>query len=153
MKISLKGDGELKVQLSNIKRKLLTRTIMGKMAGKGVSLIFKRTVEKGQDKHGKPFKKYSKSYIEKKRTRGGRFFSNEPNLFDGGDMMGDLDFTVENSSRAFLHFPKTEEALKVSGHIHGSRRLPKRDFFGLTTKEEKTVMLIPQSHLERIVNG
>lgn len=153
MKITLKGDGELKIQLSNIKKKMLTRTIMGKTAGKAVTLIFKRTVEKGLDKHGKPFKKYSKNYIEKKRTRGGRFFSNKPNLFDGGDMMGDLDFIVESASRAFLHFPKTGEALKASGHIHGSRRSPKRDFFGLTTKEEKAVLAIPRSHLERLANG
>lgn len=153
MKITLKGDGELKVRLSKVKAKMLTRTIMGQMAGSAVRLIFKRTVEKGQDKHGKPFKKYSRGYLETKKERGGKFFSNKPNLFDGGDMVGDLDFIVENTSRAFLHFPKTGEALKASGHIHGSRRLPKRDFFGLTTKEEKAMLLIPKSHLERLARG
>jgi hypothetical protein len=152
-RIILKGDGELQVKLSNAQSKMLTRTIMGKTAGRAVTLIFKRTVQKGQDRTGKPFKKYSRSYLKTKKERGGKFFSNSPNLFDGGDMMGDLSFSVESSSRAFLNFPKTGESLKASGHIHGSRRLPKRDFFGLTTAEERAVLLIPKSHIERIINA
>ena len=153
MKITLKGDGELKVSLSKIQSRMLTRVVMGKAAGKATTLIFKRTVNKGQDKDGKPFKSYSRGYLKKKKLRGGKFFSTSPNLFDGGDMMGDLSFSVESSSRAFLHFPKTGESLKASGHIHGSRRLPKRDFFGLTTAEEKAVLLIPKSHMERVINA
>lgn len=152
-RITLKGDGELNVKLSNVQSKMLTRTVMGQAAGKAVTLMFKRTVQKGQDKTGKPFKKYSRDYLGEKKTRGGKFFSNSPNLFDGGDMMADLSFLVENNKRAFLHFPKTGESLKASGHIHGSKRLPKRDFFGLTTDEERSVLLIPRRHLERLINA
>lgn len=152
-RIILKGDGELDVMLSNAQSKMFTRTVMGQMAGTAVRLIFKRTVDKGRDKHGQPFKKYSRSYLERKEARGGKFFSGGPNLFDKGDMMGDLSFAVVNSRRAFLHFPKTSEALKASGHIHGSRRLPKRDFFGLTSTEEKQVLLIPNRFLERLARG
>ncbi len=153
MRITLKGDGELQVKLSNIQSKMLTRVVMGQTAGKAVTLIFKRTVEKGLDKTGTPFKKYARSYLDVKKAKGGKFFSNSPNLFDGGDMMGNLSFLVESNNKAFLHFPKAREALKASGHIHGSRSLSKRDFFGLTTSEEKAVLLIPKRHIERLINA
>lgn len=153
MKITLKGDGELQVDLSKIKSKMLTRIIMGKMAAKAVTLMFKRVVTEGKDKTGKSFKKYSRGYLDHKKKRGGKFFTGKVNLFDGGDMMGDLQFDVESDKRAFLHFPKSQESLKVSGHIHGSRRLPKRDFFGLTSKEEKALLLIPKRHLEEIIDA
>lgn len=153
MRVITTGGKEFSRKLSKIEEKMLTRALMGQIAGAAVTSIFKRTVQEGKDKNDKAFQPYSRGYIEKKKERGGKFFSTSPNLFDGGDMLGDLQFAVESKKRAFLHFPKTSENLKASGHINGSRHLPRRDFFGTTPKEEKALMLIPQSHLQELLNG
>ena len=149
MKIILKGQDAFSGRLSRMKSKLITKQAMGGMGAEAVKLIFERTVEQGKDKKGKALKAYKRKYLDYKRKRGGPHFSKQPNLFDGGDMMGDLQFSVEGRKRVYLHFPKTKENLKASGHIHGSRNLPKRDFFGLTNEERKKVLLIPKKHLEK----
>ena len=151
--VKVQGGSNISLKISKLKQKLLTREILGKMGGQAVTEIFERTVEKGQDKDGASFVGYSQKYKEKKRKRGGRFFSSKPNLFDEGKMMGDLTFTVESSKRVFLHFPKTKENLKASGHIHGSRFLPKRDFFGLTKDNEEKVLLIPERYLKEGIDA
>ena len=151
--VRIQGGENISKQLSSLKKKLLTREIMGKMGGQAVSEIFERTVEQGKDKDGAAFVDYSKKYKEIKRKRGGRFFSSKPNLFDEGKMMGDLTWTVESDKRVFLSFPKTEENLKASGHIHGARFLPKRDFFGLTKDNEEAVLKIPDRYLKEAIDA
>ena len=151
--VKIKGGDNLSLKLSSLKKKLLTRELLGKIGGAAVSMIFERTVEQGRDKDDKSFKSYSEKYLEKKKKRGGRFFSTKPNLFDEGKMMGDLTFSVEGKSRVFLHFPKSEENLKASGHIHGSRFLPKRDFFGLTGKDQENLLKIPERYLKEAIGG
>ena len=153
MNVIVQGDKKFSLKLSKIQGKMLTRALMGETAGAAVTAIFKRTVQEGKDRHGKAFQPYKRGYLEKKRERGGKFFSTSPNLYDESDMLGDLQFAVESKKRAFLHFPKTSENLKASGHINGSRHLRKRDFFGVTTKEEKKLLLIPQRHLKELLDG
>jgi hypothetical protein len=154
MKIILKGSGEFEVKLSRVEERLLTKKTTGLMAAAAIGKIIDRTLDKNIDKKGTPFEKYSDAYSSKKRQRAGfkdRHISARPDLFNQGHMLGDLTFSMEGDKRAFLHFPKTQENLKASGHIHGSRRLPKRDFFGLMTSEEKELLFIPKRHLEKII--
>ena len=129
IKIKFTGAGELRAKLSNLEKKMLARKLMKKLSLQGITEIFENTVERGKDKNDKAFKSYSKSYIEKKKERGGKFFTGKVNLFDKGHMLGNLDHIVVNRSSAFLHFPVIQQRLKASGHIKGSRILPKRDFF------------------------
>ena len=178
MKVTLKGDKALSLRLSNVKKSLLTRAMMGQMGGHAVGLIIERTEEEGKDKDGKSFVKYSKEYLEFKKERGGKFFSNKVNLMDEGHMLGNLDFSVSNDKRVFLHLPKSDEKLNASGHINGQGRLTisshsrtsikgnkfnvgnykreglkKRNFFGLTNKEKKEVMKIPEKSLKEEVDA
>ena len=153
LSVKIQGGDNISLKLSKLQKKLLTREILGKMGGQAVTEIFERTVEEGKDKAGAAFAGYSGEYKKKKKDRGGRFFSSKPNLFDEGKMMGDLTFTVEGKNRVFLHFPKTEENLKASGHIHGSRFLPKRDFFGLTKDNEEAVLKIPERYLKEAIDA
>lgn len=161
--VKIQGGENISKRLSSLQKKLLTREVLGKMGGQAVTEIFERTVEKGQDKDGVPFdgysdkkgsgKKYPESYKEYKQRRGGKYFSGGVNLNDEDKMMGDLTFTVEGKNRVFLHFPKSEENLKASGHIHGSRFLPKRDFFGLTKDNEEAVLKIPERYLKEAIDA
>jgi phage gpG-like protein len=145
-KIDLKGDSELRVKLNNLSDKMLTKQLMTKLSLQAVTEIFENT-EKGIDKTGKPFKRYSSSYLEDKRKRGGGW------LFDKGQMMGNLTAKTISRSKAFLHFPKTKERLKASGHIKGSRILPQRDFFGLTKDGEKVLIRIVDNNLKDLTDG
>ena len=163
LSVKIQGGSNISLKLSKLQKKLLTREILGKMGGQAVSEIFERTVEQGKDKDGAPFigysdkkgsgKKYPESYQDYKRRRGGKYFTSGVNLNDENKMMTNLTFTVESSKRVFLHFPKTEENLKASGHIHGSRFLPRRDFFGLTKENGEAVLKIPERYLAEAIDG
>ncbi|MCK5235988.1 MAG: hypothetical protein KAR06_03300 [Deltaproteobacteria bacterium] len=146
MKLTIKGDKEFRLKLSRVEKKLLTREVIGKMAGKSLTLIEERTA-KGKDKNDQPFKKYSVGYREFKEKRGGGW------LDDTGKMLSDFTFSVVNKKRAFLHFPKADENLKASGHVLGSRILPKRDFFGLTKREGDEVLVIPEKHIKKVIDA
>ncbi|MCK5616616.1 hypothetical protein KAR91_82915 [Candidatus Pacearchaeota archaeon] len=151
MKVTLTGDGELQADLTKFERKLLTREIMGQMAGEANTLIVDRTL-KGIDKEGNPFANYSESYERIKAKRGGKFFAGKANLHDKGHMLGNMTFKATEDT-AFLYFTKPEEQSKALGHIKGvqKRGLPIRDFFGLTKVEEKEVLSIPEDRLKNSV--
>ena len=153
IRIKFTGGGELRAKLSNLEKKMLTRKLMTELSLQGITEIFENTVEQGKDKLGKAFKPYSKQYIKKKRERGGKFFSSNVNLFDKGHMMGNLDHKVVNRSSAFLHFPKIQERLKASGHIKGSKILPKRDFFGLDRSGERRLIDMVDKNLKELTSG
>lgn len=152
-KVHLIGDGDLKVTLNNLEKKMLTRELMKRLSLQAITEVFENSVEKGQDKFGKSFRPYSRNYVKIKKKRGGRFFSGHVNLFDKGHMMGNLTNVVQSSSQAFLHFPKIKERLKAAGHIKGSRTLPKRDFLGLTKKGEKALLSIVDDNLGDLTSG
>lgn len=143
----------MRAHLSSLQNKMLTRQLMKRLSLQAITLIFERTVEEGKDKNDRPFTEYSKSYLATKLERGAQDFHGKVNLFDKGHMLGDLDHTVVSKSSAFLHFPKIKERLKASGHIKGHRRLRKRDFFGLTKTDEKTLIEMVDKHLEEMANG
>ena len=153
MKIKFSGGGELRAKLSSLENKMLTRKLMKELSLQGITEIFENTVEEGKDKNDKTFATYSKSYIEKKKKRGGKFFSSNVNLFDKGHMMGNLDHRVLSRSSAFLHFPKIQERLKASGHIKGSHILPKRDFFGLNRSGEAKLLKMVDDNLKELTSG
>ena len=153
VKVTVKGDDSFRAKLSKLEKKFLTRTVMGQMGGHAITLIVTRVQEEGEDREGKDFIKYSSAYLLDKKARGGRFFSSKPNLTDTGKMLSNLDFTVTSKLSVFLSFPKSDENLKASGHVHGSRSLPKRDFFGLTKDEEASVLEIPKKFLKQEFNN
>ena len=62
LSVKIKGGDNLSLKLSSLKKKLLTRELLGKIGGAAVSMIFERTVEKGLDKNGSPVAGYSQKY-------------------------------------------------------------------------------------------
>lgn len=153
IKIKFSGGGELRAKLSSLENKMLTRKLMKELSLQGITEIFTNTVDEGKDKNDRAFTSYSKSYVEKKKERGGKFFSSNVNLFDKGHMMGNLDHRVLSRSSAFLHFPKIQERLKASGHIKGSHILPKRDFFGLNRSGEAKLLKMVDDNLKELTSG
>ena len=153
IRIKFTGGGGLRAKLSNLEKKMLTRKLMKELSLQAITEIFENTVEQGRDKNNKAFSPYSKSYVEKKKERGGKFFSSNVNLFDKGHMLGSLDHKVESRSSAYLHFPKIQERLKASGHIKGSRILPKRDFFGLNRSGEAKLLKMVDDNLKELISG
>ena len=79
MKIKLTGDGKLKAKLSRVEKSLLTRKIMGKMAIKAQDIVEQRT-DKGKDKDGIGFTKYSEAYKDRKKERS-KHFHNFPSYY------------------------------------------------------------------------
>ena len=153
MKTGFTGTNELRKKLNSLENNLVTKDLMKRLSLQGITLIFENTVEKGRDKTGKPFKKYSKSYLDTKKARAGKFFSPGVNLFDKGQMMSNLDHKVLTRNKAFLNFPKSEENLKALGHTSGSRFLPKRDFFGFTSGDEQKLINLIDQHIGKQTNG
>ena len=146
LRVESKGEKAFRLKLKNVKKSLLTRTVMGQMSAQALLMINERT-EKGKDREGRAFKRYSPEYAEFKAHRGGGW------LDDKGHMLSDMSWTVQSNVRAFIHFSKADERLKASGHTSGSGRMPKRDFFGLTKAEMKEVLEIPNKHLGKLVNA
>ena len=164
------GDTRLKAKLVNINRNLLTRKIMGRIAGNAVTNIKDRTLE-GKDKNRRPFAGYSTTpgyfklkgksrffsdgYSGFKRARGGKFATGKVNLFDGGDMFKSMQHQVRTSDTAEIIFTRSPQALKASGHHHGSTKtgLPKRQFFSLGREGEEQAAKLLKKHLGEVLGA
>lgn len=93
--------------------------------------ILRRTSE-SLDVNEKKFKPYSKQY---KKSDDFIAFgkSNEVNLRLTGDMLELMDVIDESKNTTTIGWRDSDEAQKAHGHITGNGRLPKRDFFGLSS--------------------
>jgi len=107
---------------------------------KVVDAILKNTLG-GNDRHGKPFVKYSEAYKKSlifKIYKGGK---RKPDLKLTGNMQADLAVINATDSTVTVGFTDAEESEKAKGHITGANYLPRRDFFGLKSEELKDIML------------
>jgi len=112
-----------------------------------VSAIRDRTEQKGKDVSGRPFKPYSKGYILARRKR-----FNDPSNQDTtpknfvdlnftGKMFSSLTFTTR-PSRGIVFFRSAEQTKKALIHNEGKGRMPKREFFGISSQEQKKINAI-----------
>lgn len=112
-----------------------------------VDAIRDRTEQKGKDVKGRPFKPYSKSYIQAKRKR----FNDPSNQDTTPKNFVDLNFTgkmfssltfITRPSRGVLFFKSAEQSKKAFIHNTGKGRMPKREFFGISSIEQKKINAI-----------
>ena len=155
--ISVKVEGldEAVISIQGIKKALLSRAIMGRIAAQ-VSTDVKARTKEGKDVKGRKFAPYSPMYMIRKKARGGKFFkAGVVNLDDSGAMQAAIQWQVVNSRTARIIFVDTEQALKAQGHQSGNRKrgLPQRQFFGVGDREGRSINKILYAHLKRVTSG
>lgn len=132
-------DPKLEIDLKEIfRQRIANRDLRDEIGQKILDLINKRTAS-GEGLDG-TFKPYSKEY---RTSREFKAFGKSPgkvNLSLTGDMMGLMDVIESSSSKIKIGWDSADEAAKAHGHIVGAdlpngKKLPKRDFFGLTDSE------------------
>jgi hypothetical protein len=112
-----------------------------------VDSIRERTEQRGKDVQGRAFKPYSKGYIQARRKR-----SNDPSNQDTtpksfvdlnftGKMFSSLTFTTR-PSRGILFFKTAQQSKKAFIHNTGKGRMPKREFFGVSSLDQKKINAI-----------
>jgi len=135
----------LKIKSDKVKSAI--QRALGEASAYQVSAIRDRTEQKGKDVHGRPFTPYSKNYIQAKRKR-----FNDPSNRDTtpknfvdlnftGKMFSSLGFTVR-PSRGVVFFRSAEQTKKALIHNEGKGRMPKREFFGISTIEQNKINAI-----------
>jgi len=122
-----------------------------------VSAIRDRTEQKGKDVYGRPFKPYSKGYILARRKR-----FNDPSNQDTtpknfvdlnftGKMFSALTFTTR-PSRGIVFFRSAEQTKKALIHNEGKGRMPKREFFGISSQEQKKINAIIIKNIKKALS-
>jgi len=135
----------LKIKSDKIKSAI--QRALGEASAFQVSAIRDRTEQKGKDVRGRPFKPYSKSYMLARRKR-----LNDPSNQDTtpknfvdlnftGQMFSALTFTTR-PSRGVVFFRSAEQTKKALIHNEGRGRMPQREFFGISTIEQKKINAI-----------
>jgi len=113
--------------------------------------IKKRTLS-GRDVGGRAFKRYAQSTLKRKQGRGGRFFSGNVDLNDTGKMMAAMQARKTGPLAAKVFFVSKKQRDKAIAHNTGSGRLPKRNFFGLSSKEKKEINTLFKQAIDRILS-
>ena len=119
-----------------------------------VDAIRDRTEQRGKDVKGRPFKPYSKSYIQAKRKR----FNDPSNQDTTPKNFVDLNFTgkmfssltfITRPSRGVLFFKSAEQSKKAFIHNTGKGRMPKREFLEYHQLSKKKLMQLLVKVLKR----
>jgi hypothetical protein len=122
----------LKVDLTELfGKEIRDENLRLKIAQAAMDKIIDRTQE-GLDRNGRPFHKYSKSYMESLAFNLDKTGAT-PNLTLTGDMLGNMD-VVDDDETSFTIAIDDMDAPKAFNHITGDT-LPRRDFFGLSKSE------------------
>lgn len=102
------------------------------IGGRIIEKIVERT-QGGEDLSGRPFKGYSKSYME---SLAFKVFgkSKDVDLTLSGDMLASMQVVDTNPRKLTIGFPDSTENAKAFNHNTGDT-LPKREFFGIRDEE------------------
>jgi hypothetical protein len=114
-------------------------TIKREFAKRCVDFILERTNE-GKDKNNSSFAKYSEAY---RRSRSFQIYgksAGQVNLKLTGAMQSAVDVVDVNSRSVTLGFVDQLENDKAHGHVHGANKLPVRDFWGISEKEQIRIL-------------
>lgn len=142
----------LKIDSEKIKKAI--QKGLGEASAFQVDAIRDRTEQKGKDVYGRPFKPYSKGYIQARRKR-----FNDPSNQDTtpknfvdlnftGKMFSSLGFVVR-PSRGVVFFRSAEQSRKANIHNEGIGRMPKREFFGISKLEQKKINAIIGKNIKK----
>lgn len=148
--MSLTGQKQFERKLDAVGKASESKKLWGRIGFQAIDIISQRTL-KGKDYKGGLFKAYTASYKLWKQKRGGEFFSGV-NLHNSGNMFASLKAKSTNKNTT-LFFSKTLEAKKAAIHHNGSGKMPKREFFNLSNKEQDDLMDLMRKELKKAVNG
>ena len=114
-----------------------SESLRNQIGQRAIDIILDRTAS-GTALGGGSFKGYSKAY---KKSIPYRAFgkSGAVNLKLEGEMLGQLDITGESKDRIELGWQDDTQRSKAFNH-HNGDTLPKRPFFGLTSKEKGSIV-------------
>lgn len=135
--------GKKKTTLSEVSQEINIKDYLGEkptakqkklFAEIAKDVIENRTLD-GDDINGKKFKKYSKEYADFKGVT-----RDSVDLFLEGDMLDNIGrrTSKEKVNTVFLQMKKGVQTKKAFNHDTGDT-LAKREFFGITEKEAKTI--------------
>lgn len=135
--------GDKKVSIQQISQEINLKDYLGEkptpeqkklFAEIAKDVIENRTLD-GKDISGRKFKKYTKEYAELKGVS-----RNGVDLFLKGDMLDSIGRrkSKEKVNTVFLQMKKGIETKKSFNHDTGDT-LPKREFFGITEREAKSI--------------
>lgn len=110
-----------------------------------IDFIVNRSRKDGKDKNNRPFKKYSKGYLNSLDFKiGGK--SGKVDLTLSGDMLDSVELISDKSGNLLIGFENhTEENGKAEGNIKGTygQKRPtgkSRDFLGISTRDMAKVL-------------
>lgn len=109
------------------------------IAQKVIDYIVKRTQE-GKDISGKNLAKYHPDYVASAEFELAGKSKNEVNMTLTGNMLAQLDVLSDSPNTIRIGWEDNEEILKAYNHNTGDT-VTKREFFGITNKEAKEVIL------------
>ena len=148
--MSLQGQKKFERKLDAIGKVSASKKLWGRIGFQAIDIISQRTL-KGKDYKGGLFSAYKPEYKLWKAKIGGEFFSGNPNLHKSGNMFASLKAKSTNRNTT-LFFSKTLEAKKAAIHHKGLGKMPKREFFNLSSGEQDGLMDVFRSELKRIAN-
>jgi phage gpG-like protein len=99
-----------------------------------IDKIIDRT-QSGKSLNGKPFKKLSEEYADRKMALVG---SSEADLHLYGDMFESMTLTDSTAEEIVIGFDDETQNAKAYNHDTGDT-LPRRQFFGITEKEKREI--------------
>jgi phage gpG-like protein len=149
--MALKGLEEFEAKLNAVGKVSASKKLWGQIGFQAIDIISQRTL-KGKDYKGAAFTRYENDYKLWKQKRGGAFFSGSPNLHDSGNMFSSLS-AKSTDKNTTLFFSKAEEAKKAAAHHKGLGKMPKREFFDLSKKEQSSLIDLLREKLKKAVNG
>jgi hypothetical protein len=141
----------LKFNLSDImqqgftdgQRRVLTPSISStgikvQFARRAIEAILERT-NQGKDKNNKSFKPYSTRY---KKSREFKIYgkTSRVNLKLSGEMQASIHPGRSSGQTVTIAITDPEQVGKARGHINGSGPLPVRDFWGLSMKDQVSIL-------------
>lgn len=109
------------------------------IAQKVIDYIVKRTQE-GKDISGKNLAKYHPDYVASAEFELAGKSKNEVNMTLTGNMLAQLDMLSDSPNTIRIGWDDNNEILKAYNHNIGDT-VTKREFFGITSKEAKEVIL------------
>ena len=134
----LNGAAALAAKIKELKQKSRSTfiDILQRAALSAEALMKNRTVEKGRDVNEVPFKPYSVAYAKKKAKKLGHA-PTKVDLFMSGVLMN--SFFKENQPHSSILLYIAGGAGKYGAAHQAGDRQPKREWFGLSDREERAI--------------
>lgn len=98
---------------------------------------------KGKDVNGNRFQAYSKATIAIKG-------SSNVNLRHSGRMLKNLKARKKRNAKYIVGFSNGSEEQKALGHQLGTRKLPKREFIGISKRSRQTIAKIIKKRMKKL---